>query len=480
MFKDKILYDNYIKQLLINQNNTNIDYMQNIYTKKDYDTLLRPVLKVIKENPHASNSTLRYKLFIQSGIKELINNFVNQTCITPGILLDFGTRKNRDTILCGLRQECIYENNQRIEKPLPIEQDTIFDLASTSKPFTTIAILKLYESNLLDVFKPIKEYVKEFKNLGDTTIYDLLKFRVNIVTDKRIDSAKTKEEALDILYTVHPSGKEYLANAYTDMGAMVLRLVVEKVSKMSFIDYVNEEIFKKAKMKDTFLKVPIDKLARVANENYSATVDKNGIIHTRLNTYPGVVHDTKALAMGSLENIAPGHAGFFSTKDDMLKFAQSLIDEKIISKNGIYTISDSCTGIKEDDKYTRFYGSLVYLKQPDPRFLSVYPPLSGKAFMSPGFAGCELVVDPLNDITLFIASPRLHDRIYQIDENQVKNIQVDEHNKKTYQGKIVCSEYTKNKEVLVTLALDLALQYQLLETLRPTVKELHLVRELNN
>ena len=45
--------------------------------------------------------------------------------------------------------------------------------------------------------------------------------------------------------------------------------------------------------------------------------------------------------------------------------------------------------------------------------------------------------------------------------------------------KIVCCDYTKAKEVLVTLALDLAIQYQLLENLYSNQKEMHLVRELN-
>ena len=45
--------------------------------------------------------------------------------------------------------------------------------------------------------------------------------------------------------------------------------------------------------------------------------------------------------------------------------------------------------------------------------------------------------------------------------------------------KIICSDYAKSKEVLVTLALDLALQYQLLEQLVTNEKEMHLVRELN-
>lgn len=47
------------------------------------------------------------------------------------------------------------------------------------------------------------------------------------------------------------------------------------------------------------------------------------------------------------------------------------------------------------------------------------------------------------------------------------------------QKKIVCSDYTKAKEVLVTLALDLSIQYQLLEKIFNNEKEMHLVRELN-
>lgn len=167
----------------------------------------------------------------------------------------------------------------------------------------------------------------------------------------------------------------------------------------------------------------------------------------------------------------------------MIKLGNSLAKGQILSKDTVASISDTATGFKDDDKYTRFYGSLVYLKQPDPNNLSVYPPLSGKAFMSPGFAGTTLCVDPVNEITLFIGSNRLHNRIYQIHPDQKKNIKVDEHNKKTFtlpngEEKIICADFTRDKEVMVRLALELSLQYQLLEKIRPIDKEMHLVREL--
>lgn len=477
------IYRKYLDTLFKNQNDTNIPCLQDIYTKSDYEKLLKPVMDVIRENPYASLTTLRLKLFLQSGLKEIIDNFVKDTQITPGIILDFGTFKNRDTVICGNRQEYVMRNGILVREELPMEKNTIFDLASTSKTFTAVATLILAEKNLIDVFDPVNKYVPEFKNLGNTTIYDLLKFRVSVATPIRVDSVQDKDKALEILYQAYPRNVN-LENSYTDIGAMILRVLIEKVTNMKFTDFVEIEILKKCGMNDTFLNVPYYKLDRVANENYSTIITQDGSAITRYDNVPGTVHDPKANAIGQKEGVAPGHAGFFSTKDDMIKLAEALINEELISKNSLLSMSDTETGFKDGDKYTRFYGSLVYLKQPDPKFLSVYPRLSGRSFMSPGFAGTQLVVDPINKITLFVGSPRLHNRIYQIHKTQMQNIKVDEHNKKTFimpdgTEKIVCSDYTKAKEVLVTLALDLAIQYQLLENLYPNQKEMHLVRELN-
>ena len=482
--REYFIYKKYIDELLKNQNNTNIPLLQDIYSYKDYERILKPVLKTIYDNPYANLTTLRLKLFLNSGLKEIMNIFVNDTKITPGVLLDFGTFKTRDTVLCGLRQEVDMKDGRLKRDELPIEQDTIFDLASTSKTFTAVAILILEENNLIDVFEPVRKYVPEFKNLGNTTIYDLLKFRVKIVTDKRVDSTNNKEEALEILYSAKLVEEEKVMNAYTDMGAMILRIVVEKVTNMSFNEFITEMIFKKANMVDTHLIVPSEKIERVANENFSSIVLSDGTVKTNYNNVKGTQHDPKAIAIGAKSGIAPGHAGYFSTKNDMINFANALINEKILTKESLYSMSDTETGFKDNDKYARFYGSLVYLKQPDPEFLSVYPPLSGKSFMSPGFAGTQLVVDPINKITLFVGAPRLHNRIYQIHKNQVPNIKIDSHNMKTFilpdgSEKIVCSDYTKAKEVLVTLALDLAIQYQLLEKIFTNEKGMHLVLELN-
>lgn len=481
--KERIILHRYINELLRNQNMTNTPLLEDIFTKRDYLDLLQTVLTVIKANPHATLTTLRFELFKRSGLKEILNNFVNQAKITPGVLLDFGTFKTRDTILCGNSQEFNVRDGKFIYDPKPIEQDTIFDLASTSKLFTCIAILKLEELGLIDIYEPVKKYVPQFIHLDDVTIYDLLKFRIMVITDKRVDFAKTKEEAEQILFTAHKKENQNFTNGYTDIGAMILRYVVEATANMPFTNFVEEIILNPVGMKDTHLNVPFSKLHRVANENFSTIIHEDGTANIRYDNFPGTPQDTKAIAIGALDGIAPGHAGYFSTKDDMIKLAKALIDGKILSKESVLSISDNVVGYETDGKYTDFYGSLVFLKQPNEK--NIYLPLSGKTFISPGFAGTTLCVDPINKITLFIGSNRLHNRIYQIHPNQKKNIIVDsEHNKKTFilpngDEKIICADFVEERKVLLKLAIDLSLQYQLLENIFPTEKEMHLVRELN-
>lgn len=482
-FKEYLKYQNYLNTLVKNELNNSTDWLAGNFTKKDYDELLRPVLLLIKENPHASMSTLRLYLFLNSGIKELIDNFLKRTKITPGILLDFGTIKNRDTILCGLRQEYQDILGKKEKNPLPIEQNTIFDLASTSKLLTSLAILKLSDLGYIDLFEPIRKYIPEAKNLEDVTIYDLLKFRRKVKTDIRVDSTKNIKEAEAILFTAHPYDMKKDEDPYTDIGAMLLRYVVERSSKMPFEKFVQENILFPAHMHDTHLHVPEEKLSRVANENYSTIITKDGTPLININNIPGTPHDSKSIAIGWEDEIAPGHAGWFSTSKDMVNLGISLINGNILKPQTLLSISDAATGFL-DDTYTRSYGSLIYTKQGNSRFLGVPAPLSGKAFMSPGFAGTTLLIDPLNEIILFIAAPRLHNRIYQIHPNQIPNIKVDEMGKKSFilpdgTEQIICTDYTKEKELFVKLGTKLSLQYQLLEKLFPQNKELHLVRELN-
>lgn len=464
----------FINRLVKNQNMTSTPYLQDMYSKRDYYHFLYDVLLIMKQFPHASLATIRIKLLEQSGLKELIQSFVHDKALTPGLLLDFGTEKLRDTIICG--------NAQEVPDTKALSHDTIFDLASTSKLFTCIGILKLQEMGLIDLFAPVSSYVPSFPYLDDVTIYDLLKFRVKVQTDKRIDQAKTIEEAHQILYTAKPSSNQHFHNAYTDIGAMILRVVIENITHIPFTEFVKTTILDIAGMEDTHLIVPEDKINRVANENYSKIVNQYGQVITRFYDTPGTPHDAKTKAIGASIGIAPGHAGYFSTSKDMIKLGNALINGTIISKDSVLSISDNAAGYDDNGSFTTFYGSLVYLKQPDSN--NIYLPLSGKSFISPGFAGTTLCVDPINKLNIFIGANRLHNRIYQIHPSFKHRIITKENGRKVFllpdnSEVTVTDSFTIDRTHLLKKAIQLSIQYQFLESIYPRKKEMHLVRELN-
>lgn len=477
----------YIEELINNQNNTNDEVLKNQTTTKEYLELIKPAIELIYKDPNISFVDLKNTLIEESGIKATIKDIIHNKGLTPGLVLNFGTMETRDEFVYGLKQEWEILNNNKVFNPLEMKSNTIFDLASTSKIFTSLAILKLMEDNLLDLSDPITKYAPNFKNLENVTIYDLLKFKINIKTKVRVDVANSKEEAERILFTAAVIKDKEIYNNYTDIGSMILRYVVENITQMPFSKYIDETILKPLDMTDTYLNTPIEKIEQVASENFSVVIDTLGNPFIRTNNIPGTPHDSKAIAIGHHDGIAPGHAGYFSCTKDMVILANALAKYKILNKDTVLSMSDNIVGTKlPNDDYSWYYGSLVYVKQPTLGKYSVYNKLSGKAFMSPGFAGTVLYVDPLNKITLFLGSNRLHNRIYKIHSSQLDKIHVNtETGQKSFilpngENIIVNEDFTKEREAIIQKALDLSLQIKFLEIIyNRQKKDVNLIRTIN-
>ena len=433
--------------------------VRNLFSYKDYLNLLKPVLEAIKKNPRASINDLKHILYSKTNLDEMTKQFIYEDGITPGIIIDYGNTTYREAIICG--------NMQEIPEVKSMKYNTIFDLASTSKLFTLISVLMLVEHKFIDLDAPVNKYVKEFKYLGNVTINDLLKFKVTVETKERIDKAKTLKEAREILYTLHPVERKNMISRYTDMGAIALKYVIENVTTMSFDEFVNDIILTHCNMNDTFTKVPEEKISRVANENYSTIIDEFGESKTTIDNEPGTIYDPKAKKLGHELGFASGHAGYFSTAEDMVKFATAILNNEFIKKESLYSIADSMIDNKtEDGTITKNFGSLVYLKQLNPEFLSVCAPLSGKAFVSPGYCGTSLCIDPLNNLIFFVGSNRLHNRVIK---NLSNKKDLDQHSSE---------KFTLQKEELVKKTVELSIQYQLLEKLFKNEEKTLLVRKI--
>ena len=441
-----------IENLLKVQNDTPDFSQRNQFTKEDYYTLLNDVKEVLKDNKDLSLSELRYKLYEKSNLEKKLKDFFLINKKAPGAVISFGTDYLTQKIVIGNKEE-VNDGKINIKE---MEEDTIFDLASLTKMFTSISILQLAGRGELIISDSIKKYLPNFKNLGNHTIYDLLTFQP-YYTEKRIDSAKTIEEAEEILFKAKPYDNNtlILKDRYNDIAPMILKSIVEKVSNMTFEEYIKENILEKANMNHTFVNIPNSLKDKVANFNYNYEIDKDGNILVRDKIEKGISSDSKAVALGQPLGRLSGHAGLFSTNDDLVSLSKGLINSDVLhieltkemSKNRTINLYANYKGII----YPQCYGFLVYSKSPYKKYSEVYSPLSGSTFSSQGWTGTSITVDPINKINLVYLSNRIHNRIISNASNKENHDIIDS------------TKYNYERKQITNACLKLALEEKILE-----------------
>ena len=283
--------------------------------------------------------------------------------MVPGMVFSYGTKNYKETVVIGNRQEVsLNEKGEIIPALEKMTYDTIFDLASITKLFTSISILKLVQNGTISLNDEIVKYATQFKNLKGVTIYDLITFGVPLKTNGRVDRASSRSETEQILFDIEIDSESTNKRPYTDMGAMVLKYVIENASGMNYYQYVDENILKQMGMNDTHVVIPKMKLDRVSSTNLDGKYYKDGNFAITTNAPKGIVYDPKAQIMGQKDGVLSGHAGMFSTADDMTNLAKGIIGGQIIDENYVEMMVKNRTGKKyiedEKEKYIQYLGML--------------------------------------------------------------------------------------------------------------------------
>jgi uncharacterized protein YbbC (DUF1343 family)/CubicO group peptidase (beta-lactamase class C family) len=194
--------------------------------------------------------------------------------------------------------------------------DTIFDCASLTKVIaTTTAIMQLWEQGRFRMNDPIAKYLPEFGQNGkqDLTIRQLLVHYSGLPEDLELSKKwEGKETGYRMAFEVTPDRPPGSAFVYSDINFVVLGALVEKLSGESLDHYAASHVFAPLGMKETRFLPPASWESRIA----PTEDDEN---HHLLR---GSVHDPTAHRMGGVA----GHAGLFSTADDLAIFAQALLD----------------------------------------------------------------------------------------------------------------------------------------------------------
>lgn len=257
---------------------------------------------------------------------------------------------------------------------LKIDENTMFDVASITKLYTLLLLFKLEEANIIDLNTKISDLNPDFQNLEDFTLNDLVRMHGELRTDGNVARASSEKEAYNILHTLYLNSNSRSEGKYTDFGAIVIGDTIAKlVSKelgreMSFNDVMNEFLIKPLKLDHTQF--------NPTNDNLSGN---NGL----------KVHDPKARILGG----ALGHAGIFTTSDDLARLSHEIFSLGYIGKNNVKRLGEiTFPGSNK--------GNLgIYVKHPL-GYSKTFTPLefSKGSFSHQGWTGSMAAFDPNNYI----------------------------------------------------------------------------------
>ena len=342
-----------------------------------------------------------------------MRSLCDESRMLTGITVAYGSEKDSEWAQYGRAQEIQLSKNGFIPCERPLDADTIYDLASLTKLFTTVAMLSLVESGLLSLDERVGEIDPRFVFLSNTSVGDVLSFRVSLQTPGRIDAAPSREEGLQRLFEVKRCPTPDI-RVYSDINAMVIKYVIEAKTKKTLFDVIRERILAPAGMSETYAVVPERLRSRCMCYNYEHRIE-NGHYVLRTDTPCGIPHDPKSLALSLDGHDLCGHAGLFSTRKDMVRFAQALLSGELISRESLCSIGINRTGFPHGDgTYRQYLGYLCFAKHPLQR-LSEVPHWMGSCSIGlSGFTGNHLSIDPdQNRFVLFLGN-RCHRRVSHI------------------------------------------------------------------
>lgn len=308
---------------------------------------------------------------------------------------------------------------------LPMTCDTIFDVASMTKPIATAtAVLRLVEMGEVNLDDPIGRYMPGVASDGvgagaDITVMNLLTHTSGLPASTSVfKGAESRDDCVRIARSVLP---EYAAGSkveYSCVGFILLALLVEAVTGESLNVFARREIFDKLGMKDTgyYTVERFADRARVAptesrsscekGEELWAWLNRTGQfldLHTERRVAWGAVHDENALALGGVS----GNAGVFSTAVDIAKFGQMYLGGgsyrgvRVLSPATVELATRNFTAGMGDNR-----GLGWQLKGPNTSFGSL---ISDRAYGHTGFTGTVLWIDPERELVVVLLTNRVHE-----------------------------------------------------------------------
>jgi CubicO group peptidase (beta-lactamase class C family) len=204
------------------------------------------------------------------------------------------------------------------EEWVGMRRDTIFDVASVSKLFTSVVLVSMAERGEIDLDAPVKRYLPEFAGSDPAksaiVVRQLVTHTSGMKADMDLQPYPDREARLAAVYASpldNPPGEHY---TYSDLGLISAGELLAKVAGKGLDELVAEIITRPLGLDDTGYNPPKSKLDRVAATEYMPWTGR-GMVR-------GSVHDEKSYYLGGVA----GHAGVFSTASDLAVFGQMVLN----------------------------------------------------------------------------------------------------------------------------------------------------------
>lgn len=212
-----------------------------------------------------------------------------------------------------------------IPRRLPMEKDTVFDLASLTKPLaTTLGMMKLVEEGLIDLEQPLDKLLQTvpLRDKRALTPRLLLSHSAGLADWKpfymklvqfppEFRKGILREQIIDLPFAYSPG----TACLYSDLGYMLLEWITEERTGEPMASFLGRSFYDRMSIKKTFLGSE-NRPEGIKTEQFAATED----CPWRGKILRGEVHDENAYALGGYS----GHAGLFGTAEEVFAVANVL------------------------------------------------------------------------------------------------------------------------------------------------------------
>ncbi len=293
----------------------------------------------------------------------------------------------------------------------PVLPNTIYDLASLTKPLATVsAILLLIQEGLVGLEDPLHSLLEETKGvpLGKVPLRHFLSHQSGLPayrayfqefspsTSSQLPWRQEREKAFLRKIIQEPLARASApVSVYSDLGFMVLGFVIKRATRQSLEEFCQDRIFTPLGARPMGFRIPLLKGAVSAKKEEIAPTEEDP---WRGYCCQGEVHDENAHALGG----AAGHAGLFGTVEAVAQVTKAWLD----SFRGRPGIFDSKRVKEFCSPQPNSSWGLGWDTPSQPSSSGQF--FSGESFGHLGFTGTSIWIDPTRELEVVFLSNRVH------------------------------------------------------------------------